>query len=223
MRSFSTKKETVAALHTQSSQPCVSAQSKAQQLSAYFSSVFTIEPERPLPACSDSSGLHSILNIIQFSEVDVFTQLRSLDPQRFPGLNGLHPKVLKELAAEITKPLMRIFQQSFQLGVVPLEWKLANVTPLLKKDDCHLAINYHPVSLTCVACKVMERLVKKTIIEHLENGHLLSRSQHGLRSGRSTVSNLLESFEACTAALDKETSMNVSESVRHGSPSTAHP
>ena len=48
------------------------------------------------------------------------------------------------------------FQASVNQGSIPDEWKEANVVPIIKKDDKSKAVNYRPVSITVVLCKVME-------------------------------------------------------------------
>ena len=51
--------------------------------------------------------------------------------------------------------------------------------------------SYRPISLTSVCCKVLESTLKDNIMEHLECNKLINDSQHGFRSGRSYVTNLL--------------------------------
>ena len=58
-------------------------------------------------------------------------------------------------------PLARVFNLSLKEGVVPFEWKEANIIPLFKKGSRNKSENYRPVSLTSVICKLLERL--KTI------------------------------------------------------------
>ena len=54
---------------------------------------------------------------------------------------------LKELSFEIAPILSAIFQQSLN-GVVPSDWKNADVAPAFKKGGRNLAENYRPISLT---------------------------------------------------------------------------
>ena len=52
-----------------------------------------------------------------------------------PGINLLHPRVLKELATELGHIFAHLFRQSIDSGDIPKEWTLANINPLFKKGD----------------------------------------------------------------------------------------
>ena len=80
-------------------------------------------------------------------------------------------------------------------------WKIANVSPIFKKGSRHLAANYRPVSLTAVACKVMESLVKDAII-HMEKNKLIADQQYGFIAGRSCTTQLISTLEDWTKILD---------------------
>ena len=54
-----------------------------------------------------------------------------------------------------------------QEGIVPQDWKDAIVVPIFKKGVKSEPSNYRPVSLTSVVCKLMERIVKDVIQDHL--------------------------------------------------------
>lgn len=64
-----------------------------------------------------------------------------------PGPDGLHLRLLKETANELF-PASKIFRNSIPAGIVPDEWKCANVTAVFKKGNRHSALNYTPISLT---------------------------------------------------------------------------
>ena len=48
---------------------------------------------------------------------------------------------------------------SLKEGIVPFEWKEANIIPLLKKGSRNKSVNYRPVSLTSVICKLLETII----------------------------------------------------------------
>ena len=51
-------------------------------------------------------------------------------------------------------------------------------------------MNYRPVSLTCITCKLFEH-----ILAHLEDHNILTDLQHGFRSGRSCETQLVTTFQ----------------------------
>ena len=64
--------------------------------------------------------------------------------------------------------------------------------PHLQKGEKSAAANYSPVSLICVSCKVLEKILKDEIMGHLDNKRLIKKSQHGFMKGKSYATNLLE-------------------------------
>ena len=84
-----------------------------------------------------------------------------------------------------------LFQASLDQGVVPPDWKTANVVPLFKKGDKSKAENYRPISLTSITCKVLERVVFSNIMSHFDKFKVLDDAQHGFRKNRSCVSQLV--------------------------------
>ncbi|KFV67069.1 RNA-directed DNA polymerase from mobile element jockey, partial [Dryobates pubescens] len=96
-------------------------------------------------------------------------ELSHLDTHKSMGPDGIHPRVLRELADELAKPLSIIFLQSWLTGEVPGDWKLANVVPIHKKGRMEEPGNYRPVSLTSVPGKVMEQIILVAITAHLKD------------------------------------------------------
>ena len=77
------------------------------------------------------------------------------------------------------------------LGELPSDWRKANVTCVFKKGDKHQPGNYRPISLTSVTCKLLEHIVCRHLCCHLENNNILSKLNHGFRSGHSCETQLL--------------------------------
>jgi len=96
-------------------------------------------------------------------------------------------------------------------GDVPLDWRLAIVTALYKKGSRTDVSNYRPVSLTCIACKLMEleSLVKDRLMKFFISNKLFSNCQCGFVKGRSTVLQLLHILDKWTKRLDKGRQVDV--------------
>ena len=103
------------------------------------------------------------------------------------GSNTEHRTKAKTLAPGMTK----IFQKSIDCGELPDDWLNANVAPVYKKGDVHKAENYRPVSLTSVTCKLLEHIICKHILTHLEEYNILTSLNHGFRSGYSCEAQLI--------------------------------
>src|SRR6218665_2879287 len=90
-----------------------------------------------------------------------------------------------------------------QTGDVQQEWRDALIVPLFKKGNRSDPCNYRPVSLTSVVCKVMKRIVKDNVVEHLNECNVIKGSQHGFTKGRSCLTILLEFFEEVYERIDE--------------------
>ena len=99
--------------------------------------------------------------------------------------------MLKQLATAVAPILTVIFNKSLHSDEVPEDWRKANVAPIFKKGERYNAENYRPISLTCIASKIMEHIVTKHIMKHLECNNILYKPQHGFTAKRSTETQLL--------------------------------
>ena len=122
-----------------------------------------------------------------------------LDISKSAGPDDINASMLKELAVVISKPLSMLFNNSLKMGTVPSEWKMAYIAPIHKKNDRKMVSNYRPISLTCITCKVMEKIIYQQIIDHIQINNYISDSQHGFLN-----SQLLEIMNKWTLACDDD-------------------
>jgi hypothetical protein len=90
------------------------------------------------------------------------------------GLDGIHPCILKETSIQIAQPLHILFEISMKSSCLPSSWKDATVVPIFKKGVCSNPGNYHPVSLTSVCGKLIDRLVRRKVLEHINENNRFS-------------------------------------------------
>ena len=106
--------------------------------------------------------------------------------------DNISPRILEELADEISPLLQLIYTKSLDTGEVPADWRTANVSPVLKKGLKSAAENYRPISLTSVCCKILEHIIARNIMQHAEENNILYPLQHGFRKDRSCETQLFE-------------------------------
>ena len=134
------------------------AQSKAAEFNGQFTDVFTKSEYSQVPLLYRSAPFVEDVVVIKDG---VTKLLKGLNPSKALGPDGLHPRVLKELATELGPIFVHLFQQSIDSGKITKEWTLANISPLFTKGDRSHSCNYRPDSLTCVSCKLLEHSMLK--------------------------------------------------------------
>jgi len=176
--------------------------SKANILADFFSSVFTKEPEGDIPEI-DPVHLEFAAEKLIITEENIEKLLQELDTNKSPGPDDIHPYMLKSLATCLKKPLLMIFQSSIDNGTVPQQWKRGNVSAIFKKGDKADPGNYRPVSLTSVVCKLLEKIIRGNLLDHMFKNDLVSDKQYGFLPGRSTTIQLLHVMDEWTKILDE--------------------
>lgn len=108
--------------------------------------------------------------------------------------DGIPSRLLINVADEIVPSLCKLLNLSLSLGIMPVNWKLANIMPVFKKDDPKLPSNYRPISSLSVVSKVLERCIFNRCYQHLEAQ--LYHLQHGFLKGKSTTTQLLQVYHS---------------------------
>ena len=173
-------------------------------LNDFFASVFTNEGDSDLPHFEKKVDDNDLINQVDIKPLKILKQLKTLNTSKSCGPDNCHPFFLKESAEEIYLPLYDIFRKTLDTGIVPLDWKKANITCIFKKGNKSEPGNYRPVSLTSVVCKLLEKSIREEIVNHMSRHNLLSDSQFGFRKNRSTILQLLIVMEDWAEALDND-------------------
>ena len=179
-----------------------SAKEKANVFNNYFSTVFT-KDDGLTPDIPQQADDNSFLSHINFSYANVLRALLDLPNKTSRSPDGYPAYFLKNIAHVIALPLSVLFELSLMHGCIPEVWKTAFVLPIFKKGKSSLCQNYRPVSLTCISCKVMEAVIVRQMLDYLRKNNLLTKEQHGFLSRRSTTTQLLDTLQTWSNAVNK--------------------
>lgn len=84
----------------------------------------------------------------------------------------------------MSEPLANIYKKSVDMEQLLEIWKAAHVITTIKKGDRQEALNNRLVSLTCISCKVMQKIIRKRAVEHLERSSFINNKWYWITDGK---------------------------------------
>jgi len=176
---------------------------KAEVLCKSFSSVFTSESAFNSIDFNINNNNISNMEGLKLDPSDILTRLTKLNVNKSAGPDDIYPRILYEAREQLVYPLKILFETSINSKQLPEDWRTANVVPVFKKGDKKHPLNYRPISLTSIACKMLESIVRDHIMFHFLDNQLFSTQQYGFLKGRNAVIQLIKMFDNWTEALEE--------------------
>ena len=99
-------------------------------------------------------------------------------------------------------PLKIRFSNILSTSIYPDQWKIADVTPILKKGDKQLIKNYRPISLLPIYGKILEKNIFNHLYSYLTANRLITKNQSGFHPVDSTTNHLLYLVDEIHQAFD---------------------
>jgi len=165
---------------------------KTETLNAFFASLFASEARHQKSQRPEGRGWRK--EDVPLGAEDCIL-LSKLGVHMSIGPYAMHPKVIRELADVIARPLPIIFDQSRQPVEVSKDCRKGDITPIFKKSKKEDAGNYRLVSLTLIPRKVIEQLILETISRHMMDKKVIRRNQPGFTKERLCLTNLLNFYD----------------------------
>ena len=169
----------------------------AEILSQQYKSVFTV------PCTNPSATNFPSLNCNNLSDIDVTLESiiaagKSICLSSAPGPDGIPPIIFHDYIEVLARPIKRIIRMSLDSGKLPEPNGIAQaiIAPMLKPGGTKSnAADYRPIALTNHLTKLIERIIRMAIIEHLEENLCFNKNQHGFVPGKSTITQLLKFYD----------------------------
>ena len=162
----------------------------ADMLQEQYASVFS-DPEVNTDNHPSEHPLISILEDIDFNCEDITSAIKEIGEFSACGDSDIPSVILKNCAEELSYPIWLIWKYSFDTGWISPAFKSQLITPVFKKGSKAKAANYRPISLTPHVIKIFGRVIRKTIVKHLEENQIICKNQHGFMKGRSCLTQLI--------------------------------
>jgi len=168
-------------LKTRSGGNVTDATNKANLLNEHFKSVFSPDvPIQDFEIPVKTNQKFSLTNIT-LTKAGIVNLVKNLNPHKSPGPDKISSKLLKLAPEELSDYLLILFNKGLKLQQIPAIWKTANITPIFKKGNRSDPVNYRPISLTSVLCKMFEHIITSNLAKFLEDNHLFNKDQFGFR------------------------------------------
>ncbi len=171
----------------------VTDEDKAAALNQQYCSVFSQSDNSVVPDLGPSP--YPDIGDLEIGQSGVTKQLKAVKTAKASGPDEVPARMLHDYAEELSAMLTFIFHQSYSTGQLPSDWRTARVVGLYKnKGKKTDPVNYRPVSLTCIACKIMEHIVLSHMAKFIAKHKILIDNQHGFRERLSTETQLIEAI-----------------------------
>ena len=158
---------------------------KANLLNLTFQKVFRIDDGQSL-SLNCSVVPENWIRDINISSEDIIQAIHLIPDKLSRSPDGIPAFFWKRIFSSILNLLWLLFSLCLLQGTLPIQWKSAVVIPIHKKGTWDHLGNYHPISLSCVLCRVLDHIIVNKLLYHFHCNNLLSVNQFGFLPGRSS-------------------------------------
>ena len=183
----------------------------ANHFNMFFTSVSSsiVNDINPSDRPPDAPSFNDDIPLFSFTDspvtaTEIIEATNLLQSKKTLDLSGISVWLTQKIISNIAAPLKHIFANSFSLGIVPSEFKIAKVVPVFKSGNKDSMDNYRPISLLSCFSKIIEKIVGTRLTSFLDVNNLISNSQFGFRKKHSTIHPLIHFIDHVSSALDKK-------------------
>ena len=132
-------------------------------------------------------------SFFDITEYEVTKLIKDINISKSSAYCEISSRLFKDAFSVMVRELTFLFNKCLSEGTFPLDWGLAEVTPIPKAGDLKNVKNWRPISQIKLPGKLIERLVHTQLSIYFDD--ILNKNQHGFRKSKSTgtaIFNVLE-------------------------------
>ncbi|XP_050534985.1 uncharacterized protein LOC126902005 [Daktulosphaira vitifoliae] len=172
----------------------------ANMFGQFFGSVYSNSSKTTNGSFSNISECVDIKNCY-LSITEVFEGLSSLHMNLTVGPDLVPEIFLKNCCYSLTRPIHFLLSLSLSSGIFPTIWKTSYVYPIFKSGIRSNIRNYRPITKMSTIPKLFEKLLVSKL--YYTFSPILVNNQHGFRTSKSTVTNLLVYYSDLMSIISK--------------------
>jgi hypothetical protein len=128
-----------------------------------------------------SNSKYNFINFHNTSTGEILKIIKNFPWKSSHGFDEIPSKLLKLSAPFIISPLCYIINKSLSSGIFPDRMKYSIIVPLHKKGNFNNAANFRPISLLPSFSKILEKVIYKRLLNHIQANNIFSNNQFGFR------------------------------------------
>ena len=175
----------------------------ANSFQNFFLNVYSSALPAPNLPIQTNDGLFDY-SLTFINESHVYEELEKCNLKLNTSPDSIPYYFIRKCSLGLAKPFTYILRYSFIHCVLPSIWKTAIVCPIPKVPKASNIEDFRPISLTCSFSKIAEKFVYEEVLSFVEKCALLPNYQHGFRPNRSVYSQMAETLDDFTRALDNK-------------------
>lgn len=168
---------------------CIASDECLNLLNSTFADSFSTDSMHDFPSLESADYLP--MDPLFLDYVGAVRIIDKLKLSSSAGVDGINSKFLKNTKQYSSIILTKLFEQSIQDAVLPSDWKVGKVVPIHKAGDKHSPLNYRPISITSIPCKLLEHIIFSHLVNFLESNNFFNNAQHGFRKTFSCETQLI--------------------------------
>ena len=158
----------------------------------YYSLIRFALTREPEEKCLDLS--EKIFCDQELTEGEIFDAIMTLKPNKVPGLDGFTPDFYRKLFKYLKGRLMKMYQFSFDTGILPMSVQRGVISLIPKKlKDTRKICNMRPLVLLNTDFKILSKALDNRIRTVLPN--IINHNQSGFLKGRNISFNIRKSLD----------------------------